>query len=226
MSTPNDILAAALAFSTKNRPEWITSKSGELVETVMRAMRGLYLFGASVNPSYFAEKADVAAAAGSWARPATANAVILIRNPAGQEVIVVPENQQDADRSRPALFQRGLQYFGAGGPLDPVAGALTFTYAKKATKPATADAAFDASWNTDFDGLLATETAIYLAIQDGRIDEASAYVGSRDAWAKQFAAWLDIETVPRVYAYRIGRGVSIPDLIRTTLASVPSTAAS
>lgn len=220
MSKPIDIITSALGYSTKNRPEWATSKETQLFDTLMRAMRGLYLVAASVNPSRFGKSAAVNYAAG-WTTPADCNSIYYIENGNGDEVIVVPVEQKQADRSRPAIYQEGVKFFGAGNTIDPSGGALTFHYAMKATKPANVNTDFSAEWNTDFDALLTVESAIYMAVQDGRADEAGAWVGSRDSWVKQFVGWLEMETVPRVFGYGASRNYNVNDLIKTLLASVP-----
>ena len=60
-TTPQIILDAAYPRSLKNKPGVIASESTELLQTVIRAMRGLYALAARVNPTYFADSADVVA---------------------------------------------------------------------------------------------------------------------------------------------------------------------
>lgn len=221
MTTPIDILTAAFGRSTKNRPAEIVSQQTALVEVVMRAMRGIYSFAAEINPEFFGRQEAVNFVGGGWARPALAESVFYIENPGGAEVIVVPRQQRTADLARPALWRLGGMYFSAGNALDPVAETLQFFYSKRAEKPASPSTAFDASWPTDFDGLLVDETAIYLAVRDGRLDEASAMLDGRDRNARRFAAFLSHETVNVVYQYGSTRNVNIPHLIKTLLAGVP-----
>lgn len=225
MSTPTDIIVAALGYNKKNDPASITTRSAEYFEVVMRAMRGLYLFAAKVNPEFFGAQAQVnftAGAPGYWARPAAAVSVWRIENSIPREVIVVPRSQLTADVGRPAVWRLGQKYYGAGNPLDPTTGSLAFFYSQRATKPATVDTAFDASWPTDFDPLMVLEAAMYLAINDERIDEATRLMHDRDQWAMQFATFLDIEQANVVYQYGSTRNYNIPDLIRTVLATVPT----
>lgn len=225
MTTPRDILVAAFGTSSKNRPEQITPRSDELFEVAMRAMRGIYSFGAEVNPEYFGDSEQVALTAGApgyWARPAKAESIWYIENPGGKEVIVVPRTQLTADIGRPAIYRLGRKFYSAGNPLDPTSGALRFFYSARAVKPGTVDAPFDDSWPSDFDGFLVEETAIYLALGDGRADEAALHVADRDKWAQRFAKFLEHETVNVVYAYGASRNYNVPDLIKTLLATVPA----
>lgn len=221
MSTPNEIVLAAYAFSSKNRPEQFAAKADELFDVVMRAMRGLYLFAANINPEYFGDSAAVNVTAGApnyWTRPPLAVSIWRIEDAGKNEVIVVPRSQLTADVGRPALWRNGQKYMSAGNPLDPTNGTLTFFYSKRATKPADINTAFDASWPTDFDPLLIEETAMYLALQDGRTDEAATVQPSRDKWATQFANFLEIEQVNVVYQYGNSRNYNVPALIKTILA--------
>jgi hypothetical protein len=224
MTTPRDILLAAFGFSTKNRPADVAAKADELMAVQMRAMKGLYLFAARINPEFFADSSAInftAGAPGYWLRPAAALSIWRIEDVASTEVIVVPRSQRTADVGRPALWRLGQKYYSAGNALDPVGGALTFFYSARPVTPATVDTAFDALWPTDFDPLLVLETAMYLAIQDGRVDEAASIAASRDKWAALFATFLEVEQVNVVYQYGNSRNYNLPELIQSVLASVP-----
>jgi len=58
-TTPQDILYAAYAKSTKNSPGTIATESTELLQLIIRALRGLYALAARVNPSFFAQRASI-----------------------------------------------------------------------------------------------------------------------------------------------------------------------
>jgi len=83
VTTPQDILNGAYAKSMKNDAGTIATESTELLEVVIRAMRGLYAFAARVNPTFFAETASVAFSSPGWARPASAESVFKIEMPSG-----------------------------------------------------------------------------------------------------------------------------------------------
>lgn len=195
-TTPQDILNGAYAKSLKNRPGAIASESSELLQLVIRAMRGLYAAAARINPTFFAESAVVVFGAPGWARPQNAEAVFRIENPAGAEVVVVPFDDRRAEPGLPAVYNFGQVYrpASAGAP-DPQAGNLTFFYAKRPTDPATLAATLDALWTEQFNELLILELAIYLAIKDGRDGEVNAYKSDRDVWATRFFAFLEHETL-------------------------------
>lgn len=195
-TTPQDILNGAYAKSLKNRPGAIASESSELLQLVIRAMRGLYAAAARINPTFFAETAVVAYAAPGWARPQNAEAIFRIEDPAQAEVVVVPFDDRRAEPGKPAVFTFGQVYrpASAGAP-DPQNGNLTFWYAKRPTDPANLAATLDAMWTEQFNELLILETAIYLAAKDGRDGEIGQYKGDRDRWANLFFAFLEHETL-------------------------------
>jgi hypothetical protein len=207
VTTPRIILDGAYAKSQKNKPGAIATESVELLQLVIRAMRGLYAFSARINPTFFAESAAVAFAAPGWPRPQTAEAIFRIENPAGAEVVVVPFDDRGAEKGMPAVFPLGQVYrpASAGAP-DPQAGNLTFFYSKRPTDPADLNATLDALWTEQFNELLILEVAIYLAIKDGRADELGAYKSDRDRWANLFGAFLEHETMNLRRRYgQIGR---------------------
>lgn len=220
MTTPRDILVAAFGYSSKNRPEQIESRKEELFEVVMRAMRGLYTLSAEINPEFMGKQANVGFAAGGWTQPADAEAVYYMENPAGDEVVVVPRSDRKADLARPCVWKLGRMYLSAGNALDPTAGNILFLYSQRAVKPATVDTAFDASWPTDHDGLLVTETAMHLALNDGRKDEAAFIQPDRDRAAFRFVARLEHDNVNTVYSYGASRNYNVPNLIKSILAQV------
>jgi hypothetical protein len=193
---PRDILQAAYAKSLKNRPGAIASESTELLQVVIRSMRGLYAFAARINPLFFAESAAVAFAAPGWPRPQNAEAVFRIEMPSGAECVVVPFDDRQAEPGMPAVYEFAQKYIPvtALAP-NPQNGNLTFYYAKRPTDPADLDSAIDALWTEQFNELLILEVAIYLALKDGRVDEVGAYKLDRDRWANLFAAFLEHESM-------------------------------
>ena len=218
MTTPYDILVAAYGLSNQNQPDTIATAATELLDVVTRASRGLWAFAARINPEFFGESADVAYNPPGWARPATAELVWRIENPAGKEVVVVPRSDLKADLARPAVWTLGQIYRSAGNALDPVNGNLTFFYSLVFPKPASIDTALSALWPTQFDELLVRETAMYLALKDGRPEELQPLGTERDRWAQLFAAFLEHETANRVYRYGAARTFNVPTLIAAHLA--------
>lgn len=192
-TTVSDIIAAALAKSTKNRANIIATSATEMLEVVKRAMRGLYSVASEVNPTFFAKSAVVSFAAPGWARPSDAELVFRIEKD-GTEVAVVPYDDTAAETGKPAVYALGQVYRPAGNALDPVAGDLVFFYSKIPASPANVDATIDSMWVEQFNELLILEVAMYLALKDGRMDEVAELKPMRDQWALLFIKFLEHET--------------------------------
>ena len=97
MSTPRDIVTQALGLSLKNRPT-TANQENELRLVVIRALRQHWATGCRINPRYFAAFVAVPPvtttwSAGFWARPADAETVFQINNPASTAVKVIPSDQ-------------------------------------------------------------------------------------------------------------------------------------
>ena len=205
-TTPRDILLAAYGKSTQNLPGDIATEAAELLQVVIRAMRGIYAAAARVNPYFFAEiRPDVAydASRGGWPRPEAAESVFRIegqgspggRVPAGTEVVVVPLEDRTAEVGLPAVYRLGQVYRPAGNPADPNENdALTFMYAKRPDDPAGLDSPLDPLWTEQFNELLVLEVAIYLALKDERMEEVQALKQERAPWITSLVAFLQHET--------------------------------
>lgn len=196
-TTPRQILTGAYAKSKKNQPGQIATESTELLQVVIRAMRGLYAFATRINPTFFADTFDVAYAAPGWARPEGAESIWRIEFQAtGAEVVVVPFDDRKAEELLAAVYRFGQIYRPAGNANDPGAtDSLTFFYSKRPSDPADLDSPVDALWQEQFNELLILEVAIYLALKDGRQAEADALKEERDRWATLFVAFLEHETI-------------------------------
>ncbi len=196
-TTYNTILAAAYSRSSKNIPGKIATDATELLNLMWRALAGIYSFAADVNPTFFGVKTAVNYNAG-WARPAGAEAIWRIETPPGVEVVVVPIDDKAAEPGKPAVYSFGQVYYGAGNALDPQAGSLYFYYSKQPTVPALLTDAIDTMWPETYNPLLIDETALWLAIKDGRDEEMGEVKESRDGWLKLFTEFLDHETMNEV----------------------------
>lgn len=203
-TTPRDILNGAYGKSTKNKPGTIATEATELLQVVIRAMRGLYAAAARVNPYFFAESLDVTLVSGAWPRPELAEAVARIERTgtttggtgaAGDRVVVVPFHDRKAEPGFGAVYTFGQRYFSAGNVNDPTGGDLKFFYAKRPTSPADLDTVLDALWREEFNELLMLEVAIYLAIKDERDGEVPGLTIDRNRWLSGFVAHLEHETL-------------------------------
>lgn len=199
-TTPRNIIDAAYAKSTKNKPGTIATESTELLQLVIRALRGLYAVAARVNPTFFAEDDDVTLGSGVWTRPEVAESIYRLERvagttggtgSAGDEVVVVPFDDKTAEEGMNAVYEFGQKFYSAGNSLDPTGGDLKFYYAKRPDDPATLVATLDPLWQESYNELLILETAIYLAVKDHRDDEVTNLKSDRDVWAGLFIAFLE-----------------------------------
>lgn len=223
-TTPNDILIGAYAKSTKNKPGTLATEATELLQVVIRAMRGLYAAAARVNPYFFAESADVTISGGAWARPETAESVVRLERvaattgglgAAGTRIIVVPFDDRAAEPGKPAVYRFGQQYWSAGNSPDPTGGDIKFYYAKRPTDPATVNSTLDAKWTEQFNELLMLEVALYLATKDegARGNELQSLDRERMKWVELFKGFLEHETADVVHRFGHIQRINTSELV-------------
>jgi len=200
-TTPADIIFAARNTSIKNRAALATDAT-ELLQKVIRALRGLYAVAARVNPTFFAEQATVAFASG-WPRPQTAESVYRLERNAnttggsgasGSEVVVVPFDDRGAELGTGAVYAFGQVYRSAGNAKDPTGGELVLFCARRPTDPADLNATLDSQWQEDFNELLIVELALYLAGKDARGDDIARLLADRLSWLNLYIGFLQHET--------------------------------
>lgn len=214
LPTAEDIIIGAYGYSTKNRPDQIATKATELLRIVNRAFMGIYTVAGHVNPDFFADETAVAFAAPGWARPALALSVWRIENGTGVEVKVVDRRDKAAEPGWPAVYELKKIYRSAGNALDPVAGNLTFCYSLLPTPAALIGSTVDANWIEQYNELPILETAIYLALKDGRMDEVQELKADRDKWAQLFIEYLMMATAQTTRRIARQRTVNVPALIQ------------
>lgn len=154
-----------------------------------------------------------AATTTGWDRPSDAESIwrleadlgTLPSTTPGTEIVVVPFDDRAAESGKPAVFEFGQKFFGAGNTLDPTSGTLEFFYSKRPADPANLSATLDELWVEQFNELLILEVAIYLALKDGNRDgEVTAFRSERDAWLQRYVAFLEHGTanLRRRYGHR------------------------
>ena len=194
-TTPQDILNAGLARSTKNKADVLATGGTEMLQFIIRSLRNKYAMAARVNPAFFGNTvAQAWNGTNGWNRPAGAESVFRIEK-AGAEVVVVPYDDKTVDALTPSVYAMGQTYRPAGNVNDPTsADTLTIYYSIRPSDPATLAATLDATWPEQFNELLALDVAIYLALKDGRAQEAQDLREAREQWLRLFIAFLEHET--------------------------------
>lgn len=212
MLIAEDVVVAAMGTSTKNQPGHIATQATELRNVVRRLLQGVFALTARVNPEFYGEREVVPFAAGGWARPADVELLWRIELPEGDEVIVVPSDDRKADTARPAVYRLGRTFYSAGNAADPIGGNLTFLFSSRPAVLAAITDPVDARFPDQFDGLLISDLAAYLARKDGRVDEAAAFREERDSWLKLYLAHVEHEVTNEVRRWAHGRTFHLPSL--------------
>lgn len=202
-TTPRTILQGAFSKSARTRAELIDQPTEGLI-FVTRAVRGLFAYAAAVNPAMFATIADVTPVAGVWARDPFWESVFLVETLAGARVEIVPADDRLLAAGMPAIYEWGQGYRVADAAAGPVStGHLNFYAAVRPADPATVDTAIDARWIDAFNELLVLETAVWIAVKDGRQDDVATLTALRADWLTlfdQFLAHATVGTLRRHYA--------------------------
>jgi len=206
------IIVAALARSAKNRPDYLATKGGELLDHCSRALASCYAVAARVNPTFFAGQATepftAAPALGGWLRPAAAESILEVRHAQSGQCDVVPFDD-NSSTGRPRVFELGQAFFskgstgGASGVDDPPqSGNMTFTYSQAPAVLTSLGQTFSTQWPDRFNQLLVEELAVYLALKDGRQEEIGELKANRDAWLKLFITFLEHENAAGVFRHQ------------------------
>lgn len=219
MTTALDIFVGAYAKSSKNQADRMVAQGAELLDALNRILRQAFAIGARVNPEFFATKTTTAIAAGAWPRPPAAESIIAIRGgPAvvpgtlvGEDIVVVPFTDVEADPGSPCLYELGQKFYGTG-PLAPTGGDLDFYYATQAATLLTQADALDPLWPTRFDGLLIAELALWLAQKDGRADEVQLLSQELARWQRIYVAHLQHATPIEVRRFAVRREFNLKTL--------------
>lgn len=199
-TTPQELLEAAYAKSTKNDPQVLATEDPELLNQVTRYLQALFAAGTRVNLTYFGKKESVTKGGTGWARPVTAEAVWLITKADGTKVHIVPFDDQALMGSAPAVYRYGGMYHEANGSLASVS-SLDFHYSSQCEAPATLTTAIDSRWPERFNELLVCLLAYYLAVKDGRPEEYAGLEAQIEHHSALYLAFLEHETVGELRRY-------------------------
>jgi hypothetical protein len=223
MTIYNDIIIAAHGYSTKSRPDEIATRATELLSLVYRAARGVFAAASRVNPEYWGTVANVANIGDAWARPENAQTVFGIERASDDaEVAIVPFDDRGAELSKPAVYLLGRGYrraFSTLGPLD--SDILKIYYSRIPVAPDQLTDVIDPEWESVFDNFLAIETAMYLALKDGRMDEYAALQPERAKEAQLFVEFLSNATPITSYRYGQPRRVAVPSILPLLAGGTP-----
>lgn len=201
-TTYEEIIEAAYAKSLRNMPGVIASESTELLQTAVRALRGLYAVAARVNRTFFAEKTAAVAHDGEgWPLPAGVESLFRLEGEgatggvvaAGEKVSVVPFDDRKAEELKPSVYFFGQRFYPAGNGSDPNASdTLAAFHAKRPADPTGLSDTLDPLWTEQFNELLILEVAVYLELKrDESQSPLQELKQQRDDWARRFVMHLE-----------------------------------
>lgn len=194
-TTGQDIVNGALAKSSKNEPN--NFSPAEQIRRINDRLSGLFEVAARVNPGFFAEIANVAEAAGTWARPESALSVErLEQNSDGAEVVVVPFDDRQAEPSKLSVYEWAHVFTAVTNVAGTPTGSMDFYNARRPVLIANLSPdTLDPLWREDFNELLQLEVAIEFANKDGRQgEETPALMADRNDWLTRYVGFLQHAT--------------------------------
>lgn len=190
--TVQDVLDAAYGHSRLTREGVDADEATELRLLVGRVQGQVLAESWPLAPDVLGTSASVAFAAGGWAHPSTSFGVWRIETALGVEVIQVPLDEKDADRTRPAVYRIGNTFKVAGNANDPTSGSLTFYHVAQPATPAAVGTTLDTRIPDAFLDLLSLAVARYLAVKTNANGVRSAEIEALEAeWTAERARWLE-----------------------------------
>lgn len=174
-----------------------TATAAELVPAVQDSLHALFQIAARVNPAFYGASVAVVWASG-WPRPTDAEAIERIERADGENVVVVPSDQRQAEPGFPCVYRWGQTYFPAGVTPGPEEGeTLTFFYSRQPAALSAPTDSIDSAYPTSHRTLLELDTAIRLAIKDGgaTTEILEALGGERHDALSRYVAHLEHETI-------------------------------
>ena len=214
-TTAQQIITAAIARSFANRPDLMDPAGMELVGVLGRVFRGVFAMLAPRNPEFFGTLkvvpfvAGPVAATSGWSRPSDALSIYKIepstdtKNGAGAAIspddyedgiAIVPFNDRVADGD-PSVYEFGQLFVSCGRDTDPASGGLAIYYAKAPVIPSQGGDTLDPLWPEQFNDVLITALASYLAKKDNRQSDADAFSSENQMWMSLMNDFLRDATI-------------------------------
>lgn len=190
MALVSEVLVAAYARSAKFRNQQLATESTELLAVVKRTMRGIFALTARINPTYYGASASVTIDAGRWPWPAGAELMFWIEH-SGDEVVVVPWDQRNAEPTKKAVYAMGKAFYSAGNPGDPSSGDLIIWHSRSPVDPAALSDPIDPDFPESHLDLVISEVAYYLAIKSDLAADKEAMRSERDKALTLYAAHIE-----------------------------------
>lgn len=195
-----DVLDDAYGLSLKTQPDDVATAHPELTGAIFRSLQALYTIAASVNPTFFGSETNETApgANNGWPKPADAESIFYVEDPAGDEVITVRIGEWEVEPERPKVYSLGGELHTVGGTPDPdpATDALRIFYA---TGPSPAPTAVSDALPGDFPEshaqILVYQVGMYIATKDigSQGEELQVIRRERDAALSRFIRRLELD---------------------------------
>lgn len=203
MSTVQDIIDRGFAKSAAARPETITV-SEELFSVIYNDLLSVFQTLARENPFVLGTRAQVNFDGSGWPRPSNCLRVIKVLADSGtvvtpplaigDEINVVPFDDQRFCEGLASLTELGQAFVSTGQAMDPASGSVTVLYARTPTRPAALGDAIDSLFPSMFDPILEYGIAAYQATKDARAEDIASFDAIRAGLIEQLIEWSKGQT--------------------------------
>lgn len=203
MSTAQTIIDNGFAKSAAARPESMTV-TPELLARINQCLREVFQVFKRENPYLIGARVQVAFNGSGWPRPSDAMAVIevladsgTIANPAltaGDEISVVPFDDQRFAEGQASLTELGQVFIPTGQTIDPSNGTVTIVYARAPITVAASTDSIDPLFPSFLDDYLQFDIAAYLATKDQRSEDESTFIAAKNALMGEVLDWARAQT--------------------------------
>lgn len=198
MSTYQEIIELGYAKSSAARPATM-AVSAELIARVNQCLREVYQVLSRENPFILGTRAVVDFDGSGWRRPVDCLRVIDVKADAGtaatpaitvgDEITVVPYQDQQIAEGVPCLTELGQSFIPTGQAIDPSGGSVTMAYARAPEQGDELTDEIDAMFPAFFDDILQCDIAAYLAEKDRRTEDQDTFTALKGAAIQQLIDW-------------------------------------
>lgn len=188
-ATVQTIVDGGVAHSTVSDPNRLYT-TAEIVRVVNDYQRKYMARANALNPHRF-KSASLLAAPGAglpWTITVLFSDLVHLEKSDGTEVRIVDEQDSKSEvPPRVRVEARNLLFtIGDSADPDPVSDQLKLWYAPIPVELTSLASNLDDRFPEQYNRILMLEVAMYLALKDGRIEEAASFQGQLDAWVDTF----------------------------------------
>lgn len=201
--TAQSVVDQGFAKSSAARPETLNTPT-ELVDRINQCLREAFNVMSREQPALVGVRASVAFDGTGWPRPSNCQRVLgvfasaaTIANPViptGQELNVVPFDDQLFCVGSPSLTELGQSFVPVGQLMDPTGGSVAIIYARTPVVVVTTDDTIDALFPDQFQDFLNYDMAAYLAEKDQREQDQQTFLTMKNGILSLMIDWCQQQT--------------------------------